>query len=195
MFCDKIEAESGLLVKGVEVRLEWGISDRVRKTRKTQTRFLYVHALSGGSEKFTENWQPEVNKLMEQIESIIGPLFVDKPAKNDLNRMQNATGLLINKMPLDAASARAARARTRHASAQGTSAAGPSAAVNPGQASATTPATAGAAAGVAPAAAGAASSSSSAVATAAGAAAGVGSASAPEPNESGHSRVAEEVSE
>ena len=59
MLCDKVQSQSGSSVTGVEVRLEWGITDLMDNgKRKSQTRYLYVQALSGGCEQFTENWQP-----------------------------------------------------------------------------------------------------------------------------------------
>ena len=121
MLCDKVLKRDGSLVKGVEVHLEWGITDRMHNgARKSQTRCLYVHTLSGGVDKYTQNWQPEVNKLLEQIKTLISPLMVDQPRKDDLNRLPNVKGQWIEKVPLEEA---LARARDRHASAQGMTAA------------------------------------------------------------------------
>ena len=61
--------------------LEWGITDLMDNgNRQEGVRFLYVKALEGW-EKHTENWQPEVNKLLDQIGSVIKPLIVDEPAR------------------------------------------------------------------------------------------------------------------
>ena len=126
MLCDKVLKRDGSLVKGVEVHLEWGITDCMRNgVRKSQTRCLYVVALSGGGDEYTQNWQPEVNKLLGQIKTIISPLIVDEPHKDDLNRLRKTTNQWIDKVSLEEA---LERARTRHASAQGMSAAGPTAA-------------------------------------------------------------------
>ena len=108
MLCDKLLASSGSSVTGVEVKLEWGITDLMDNgKRKSQTRYLYVQALSGGCEQFTENWQPEVNKLLGQIKTIISPLIVDEPHKDDLNRLRNTTNEWIDKVSLEEALARA----------------------------------------------------------------------------------------
>ena len=121
MLCDKVLKRDGSLVKGVEVHLEWGITDCMRNgSRKKETRYLYVTAKSGGVDQYTQGWQPEVNKLLEQIKTLISPLMVDQPRKDDLNRLPNVKGQWIEKVPLEEA---LARARDRHASAQGMTAA------------------------------------------------------------------------
>ena len=106
MLCDKMLA-CGSLVTGVKVKLEWGISDRVSKKRKANTRFLYVYAQSGGCERFTQNWQPEVNELLEQIKMIISPLIVDEPSQDDLRRLPNVPNQWIDKVKLKDALSRA----------------------------------------------------------------------------------------
>ena len=126
MLCDKVNAADDSSATGVEVQLEWGISDLMDNgKRKTKTRFLYIQAQTD-CRKFTQNWQPEVQKLMGQIKSeIIEHLIVDDPQKDDLDRLRNATNQWVKKVPLAEA---LERARTRHASAEGMSAAGPTAA-------------------------------------------------------------------
>ena len=96
MRCKKVR-RADLSNTEVNVQLEWGITDRINHKRKCNARYLYVLAKSGGCDLYTENWQPEVNQLMKQIRTIIRPLIVDEPHKDDLGRLRNVTNQWVEK--------------------------------------------------------------------------------------------------
>ena len=100
--CNKVGAIGRLDYPGVVCSLTWGITDCEDNVRKANTRYLYVQATRDWH-MYEENWQPEVNRLMEAICLLIYPLIIDAPTKHTLNRRENATRWYVKKVSLQEA--------------------------------------------------------------------------------------------
>ena len=88
--CDKVlAAKDRLSCPGVDCQLKWGITDMgPNHIRKANTRHLYVAAFMEWA-KYTENWQPEVNKFIAAICKLIEPLIIDEPTQEELEQRGN----------------------------------------------------------------------------------------------------------